>query len=664
MAAPLIPLILRVLAGVGMRAGPALATAGRAVASRAAPLLGRVASTEARAAAAKTLADPSTKRAIIGGMRRNAPKTWRTIKSAKRLIRPLAAGVPAPEARAAGKSVADEAVDLLAKVAPHVLHRSRGTEQKQAERQAAKQEAAPRPVSRMATADADFLYTDMPSKRTLRTEPAPRPEASPGNGQSAQPSAADPGPQQASEPKRKLYTTPIPAPAGSKPSGRTGARPETPPEPPSPAQKLYKTLGTFVSKAGNMAAAVAKEVTDPGSTERRQRAEAERQKAAPKQQQPGPTPTPGVGGTKKSDSGSYAKGTTGVEDLWEFYSSAKNDRERNQFAQQLGIKGSPIEWFRQQGFEPPEQPQQDQDGDAPPKRNRASGFLRGLQNSLQAVAQVSGYQGGFTNEGQPRRGRNRRRFAQGGHVAGTGYGDTVQALLTPGEWVLTPQQVKRIGANNLRNLPKFAAGGPVKYAMGGPVGAPSGDIGQGFAELAGVVGLTAQAFEGPNGLRQALLQGPPALKQFSQNILASSRHLERWDGKLAASSLMLDRNRLLRQRDEARSTSGSGSALTDAVDDMEGELQELRNAARTFLNVFGIFAAKVVTMGAVIVKVATPIGRIAEIAEDWWNGEGEQVDGLPWAVFLNDAAKRASEAGRRPQRNGPDRRRPDNPFDP
>ena len=58
-----------------------------------------------------------------------------------------------------------------------------------------------------------------------------------------------------------------------------------------------------------------------------------------------------------------------------------------------------------------------------------------------------------------------KKFASGGMVAGTGNGDTVPALLTPGEFVVTKDVVKQnpdlITALSNKNVQKFAGGGPV-----------------------------------------------------------------------------------------------------------------------------------------------------------------------------------------------------------
>jgi hypothetical protein len=58
------------------------------------------------------------------------------------------------------------------------------------------------------------------------------------------------------------------------------------------------------------------------------------------------------------------------------------------------------------------------------------------------------------------------KYAQGGMVPGVGSGDTVPAMLTPGEFVLTKEATQRIGTERLRemntnNVQRFASGGLV-----------------------------------------------------------------------------------------------------------------------------------------------------------------------------------------------------------
>ena len=63
------------------------------------------------------------------------------------------------------------------------------------------------------------------------------------------------------------------------------------------------------------------------------------------------------------------------------------------------------------------------------------------------------------------------RYDQGGPVHGGGMGDTVDAKLTAGEFVLNRRAVHRIGKDKLhamngRKIKKFAQGGPVGFADG------------------------------------------------------------------------------------------------------------------------------------------------------------------------------------------------------
>jgi TP901 family phage tail tape measure protein len=59
-----------------------------------------------------------------------------------------------------------------------------------------------------------------------------------------------------------------------------------------------------------------------------------------------------------------------------------------------------------------------------------------------------------------------QKFATGGVVGGLGKGDTVPAMLTPGEFVINAESAKRIGVANLH---KMNAKSPVKFANGGQV---------------------------------------------------------------------------------------------------------------------------------------------------------------------------------------------------
>ena len=91
-------------------------------------------------------------------------------------------------------------------------------------------------------------------------------------------------------------------------------------------------------------------------------------------------------------------------------------------------------------------------------------------------------------------------YATGGSIPGYGGGDTVKALLEPGEWVIRKEAVKKFGSafmskinsGFLSHIPKFATGGQVfgsdtpKFATGGLV--PFSTGGQAFNAVSNSVG--------------------------------------------------------------------------------------------------------------------------------------------------------------------------------
>jgi len=82
----------------------------------------------------------------------------------------------------------------------------------------------------------------------------------------------------------------------------------------------------------------------------------------------------------------------------------------------------------------------------------ASGFGQGLKPG----AGKKGQEKPLFSQGGPV-----RAFASGGVVPGSGDGDTVPAMLTPGEFVIRKKAVQAIGAQNLHKMNKYAKGGPV-----------------------------------------------------------------------------------------------------------------------------------------------------------------------------------------------------------
>lgn len=88
-----------------------------------------------------------------------------------------------------------------------------------------------------------------------------------------------------------------------------------------------------------------------------------------------------------------------------------------------------------------------------------------------------------------------KHFASGGMVPGTGSGDTVPAMLTPGEVVMNKKAVAAIGASNLNRanrIQKFAGGGLVRQTAMGAIGASLAGQYMGSTALGDIGGTLAQ----------------------------------------------------------------------------------------------------------------------------------------------------------------------------
>jgi len=96
----------------------------------------------------------------------------------------------------------------------------------------------------------------------------------------------------------------------------------------------------------------------------------------------------------------------------------------------------------------------------------------GFRTFLGSVSKGTGFLGGAKG------------FAHGGIVPGVGSGDTVPAMLEPGEFVIKKDAVQAIGQSKLNGINKFARGGRVRFADAGAVeGLPSNIQLQTLADL-------------------------------------------------------------------------------------------------------------------------------------------------------------------------------------
>lgn len=113
------------------------------------------------------------------------------------------------------------------------------------------------------------------------------------------------------------------------------------------------------------------------------------------------------------------------------------------------------------------------------------------------VASLVGIGGGRTGGGAGRVSR----FARGGVVPGSGSGDTVPAMLTPGEFVIRKSSVKKLGANTLHamNQNRHAAGGVIKQNTLGMAIPDTISSGPGYPTIKGSATLKIDSVKGEEG---------------------------------------------------------------------------------------------------------------------------------------------------------------------
>lgn len=91
--------------------------------------------------------------------------------------------------------------------------------------------------------------------------------------------------------------------------------------------------------------------------------------------------------------------------------------------------------------------------------------------AIRGISNISGFVRGFSSSarGLPA-GNNRRGYARGGFVPGSGDSDTIPAMLTPGEFVIRKKAVQAIGVDRLQKMNRYASGGIVqRFAKGGKI---------------------------------------------------------------------------------------------------------------------------------------------------------------------------------------------------
>ena len=134
--------------------------------------------------------------------------------------------------------------------------------------------------------------------------------------------------------------------------------------------------------------------------------------------------------------------------------------------------------------------------------NQVANLISALTNPSSSSAPATINSGGFV-----------RKFARGGVVPGSGSGDTVPAMLEPGEFVIRKKAVETLGASNLHKMNK-SGGGSIKvggYAGGGTI--QKFDKG-GLAGISEVIPNTAVAKDGDTFKAKVVPNGEPFTASF------------------------------------------------------------------------------------------------------------------------------------------------------
>ena len=133
--------------------------------------------------------------------------------------------------------------------------------------------------------------------------------------------------------------------------------------------------------------------------------------------------------------------------------------------------------------------------------------------AIGSVKLFSGF-GGFMAGAKGAMGAAVPKFASGGMVPGSGNRDTVPALLTPGEFVIRKSSVKKLGAQNLKDM--NAKG----YAKGGKVSLKDETTGAFFLRAKGKKESKAKDFEAkiPKESERTLVTNEAALRGMGQEV--------------------------------------------------------------------------------------------------------------------------------------------------
>jgi hypothetical protein len=159
-----------------------------------------------------------------------------------------------------------------------------------------------------------------------------------------------------------------------------------------------------------------------------------------------------------------------------------------------------------------------------------------------------------------------------------------------------------------------AAGVGVEYAQaaGGNVGTEAvGKLAEGFNALreGGIAPLTFAFKE--------LATAPMTVKRWSEELLASQKHLQAFNASIARTFGEAERREILRNVRSGARTSASTERLSEALQDLQDKTEEMKDGTTNALNNILASLTKLTTIGFLLVRESSKMGVGAGVAIKW-----------------------------------------------
>ena len=160
--------------------------------------------------------------------------------------------------------------------------------------------------------------------------------------------------------------------------------------------------------------------------------------------------------------------------------------------------------------------------------------------------------------------------------------------------------------------------------------------GEGFAEIEEEVPVIGGLMAALTRVSVSMALLPRRLEMFGQSLLASQEPLRRFNGQIAAAFARLERTNLLIDRDTAGATSGTTTALADAIGSLSQELQPIKQTVITGVNTLGLIGVNIGRGVAFLIKMSPAVQGIIQIAQllEKWFGAAPKAG--PWEDLLKD----------------------------